>query len=133
MFNAADLYISPYLAEGFNLTVLESLCAGLPVLVPETGSTHEYINDIASNGGEKYIYKLKSQVGAYSNGMHQNIINAQDLTNLLKDNLDTLESMKEERYKLYATLQSFIQDNYSWDSVSSLLYDYFGTIVNNSK
>ena len=39
LFNAADLYISPYLAEGFNLTSLEALSAGLPVMISSTGST----------------------------------------------------------------------------------------------
>lgn len=40
LFNACDLYISPYLAEGFNLTVLEALSSGLNVLVPKLSLIH---------------------------------------------------------------------------------------------
>ena len=40
------LYISPYLAEGFGLTMLEALASGLRVLVPRTGSASDYIDPI---------------------------------------------------------------------------------------
>jgi glycosyltransferase involved in cell wall biosynthesis len=74
LFNAADLYLSPYLAEGFNLTCLESLSANLPVMVPRTGSTKEYIEDIYNNGGESHIFYIKSKVINVGNGLQQNEI-----------------------------------------------------------
>jgi glycosyltransferase involved in cell wall biosynthesis len=42
---AADLYVSPYLAEGFNLPVLESAACGLPVICTRGGSTDDFVND----------------------------------------------------------------------------------------
>jgi len=129
-FNAADLYISPYLAEGFNLTVLEALSAGLPVLVPETGSTKEYINDIYANGGGKdFIFQVKSDV--VSNGdMKQNSISLNDLINLVVNNIPNLHRMKTERYMLYKPLSDYMATHYSWDRVSDLLMDYFNQITN---
>ncbi len=39
LYGAADAYVSPYRAEGFNLPVLEAIAAGLPVIVTEGGAT----------------------------------------------------------------------------------------------
>ena len=62
LYNAADLYISPYIAEGFNMCCLEALACGLNVLVPKTGSTKEYMEDIYNNGGQNNIYYVNSEV-----------------------------------------------------------------------
>lgn len=135
LFNAADLYISPYLAEGFNLTVLESLAAGLPVLVPETGSTQEYINDISNylesneNKTQGYIYKVKSSVIETTTGMKQNSLHVQDLVDVLLSIEGNLHSMKNERYNKYNVLKEIITKRYSWSVVADLLYSYFQDIL----
>jgi glycosyltransferase involved in cell wall biosynthesis len=122
LFNASDLYLSPYLAEGFNLTVLESLSAGLSVLVPETGSTKEYINDLYENGGETFINKVKSQVLVFENGMMQNNIRVDDL-------VDSIELLKlSGDVSDHERLAEYIEENYSWNKVSKMLYEYFREI-----
>lgn len=126
LFNASDLYISPYLAEGFGLTVLESVTSTLPVLVPVTGSTKEYINNIYSKFQEYIIY-LKSeviQIGEKS----QNSYEIQDLLNLLVNNQSHLQNMKLNR-KENKQLTEFIENNYSWNYVSKLLYNYLNDII----
>ena len=45
MYQAADLYISPYIAEGFNLPVLEAAACGLPVLCTRGGPTDDFVDD----------------------------------------------------------------------------------------
>lgn len=132
LFNAADLYISPYLAEGFNLTVLEAISSGLPVLVPETGSTKEYINDIESKFGD-YILKLKSDVFTDTSGKSQNKYDLNELYNLLITKESHINRMKNDRYINYDNLHEYIEDNYSWNSVSKLLYSYFKEILDNGK
>ena len=124
LYNAADLYISPYLAEGFNLTPLEALTAGLPVLVPETGSTREYMFDLYTHGGINYITYVKSKV-IDINGMRQNTIDINDLINTINEKESHLINMKVERNKEHKLLRSFIEENYSWDKIAELLYDYF--------
>ncbi len=42
LYQAADAYVSPYLAEGFNLPVLEAAACGLPVLCTRGGPTDEF-------------------------------------------------------------------------------------------
>lgn len=119
LYNAADVYISPYLAEGFNLVPLEALAAGLPVIVPETGSTMEYISDLYNNGGEKLINYVKSRVQEYQNGLKQNEIDVKDLIHTIK-NVTMCRS---------DILKGYIKEKYSWDTVSNLLMDYFSDIV----
>lgn len=135
LFNAADLYISPYLAEGFNLTVLESLAAGLPVLVPETGSTREYINDISNSGLDtsKYVIRLRSQVGQHPSGMMQNVIELSDLLYTLINNRGRIQDLKEQRYVNYYDLQRYIKAHYSWRRVAELLYGYLCHIADSYK
>jgi glycosyltransferase involved in cell wall biosynthesis len=42
LYQAADAYVSPYLAEGFNLPVLEAMVCGLPVLCTAGGPTDDF-------------------------------------------------------------------------------------------
>lgn len=42
IYQAADAYVSPYLAEGFNLPVLEAAACGLPVICTAGGPTDDF-------------------------------------------------------------------------------------------
>ena len=134
LFNAADLYLSPYLAEGFNLTCLESLSAGLPVMAPKTGSTKEYMNDIYNNGGQKYINYIESRVIDVGNNMKQNEITMESLLQAILGNEESIKQMQVSRNSdnlpEYENMKNYIRNNYSWSKVSELLYDYFKYIVN---
>lgn len=44
LFNASDAYVSPYLAEGFNLPVLEAAACGLPVICTAGGPTDDFVD-----------------------------------------------------------------------------------------
>lgn len=44
LYQAADAYVSPYLAEGFNLPVLEAAACGLPVICTQGGPTDDFIH-----------------------------------------------------------------------------------------
>lgn len=136
LFNAADLYLSPYLAEGFNLTSLEALSSGLPVVIPRTGSTREYVNDIYSNGGDKHIYYLDSEV-IDTNGMKQNVISMDVFVKTVLERESSVRDLQRLRdtgallnYPKYVQLRKYIEREYSWDRVSDLLYDYFLYIKN---
>lgn len=124
LYNAADLYVSPYIAEGFNLTTLEALASGLPILVPSTGSTKEYINDIYQHGGHNFIYYVPSTV-IQQDWMSLNKIHTNDIIN----------SILHHDFKLSRTLdnflpmQSYISKHYSWLSVCNQLVSYFKDIT----
>ena len=44
LYQIADAYVSPYLAEGFNLPVLEAAACGLPVICTRGGPTDDFTN-----------------------------------------------------------------------------------------
>lgn len=127
LYNAADLYVSPYIAEGFNLCCLESLACGLNVLVPETGSTEKYISDIYSNGGKDYIYYVKS-----------NIINITEDSNMKINNIDGNHLLQQiinfeneiNKNKDNTLMFEYISKEYSWNKISHELYNYFIKLIN---
>jgi glycosyltransferase involved in cell wall biosynthesis len=45
LYSAADCYVSPYRAEGFNLPVLEAIACGTPVIVTRGGATDDFCDD----------------------------------------------------------------------------------------
>jgi glycosyltransferase involved in cell wall biosynthesis len=42
LYGSVDCYVSPYKAEGFNLTPLEAAACGVPIVVTRGGSTDDY-------------------------------------------------------------------------------------------
>lgn len=45
LYQAADVYVSPYRAEGFNIPVLEAAACGLPTICTAGGPTDEFVTD----------------------------------------------------------------------------------------
>jgi glycosyltransferase involved in cell wall biosynthesis len=45
LYQAADAYVSPYRAEGFNMPVLEAAACGLPVICTRGGATDDFVTD----------------------------------------------------------------------------------------
>ena len=127
LFNSADLYISPYLAEGFGLTMLEALASGLRVLVPRTGSASDYIDPIYKNGGEPYIYYVDSVVIQDGAGLYKNQIDTTNIINILSKNIYNIKTTLDD--KTYLLLKKYIKNNYSWYKVSTDLYNYFRDII----
>ncbi|MGB3401902.1 MAG: glycosyltransferase [Microcoleaceae cyanobacterium] len=55
LYQAADCYVSPYSAEGFNLPVLEAVACGLPVICTEGGPTDDFIQS-------EFAWKIESKL-----------------------------------------------------------------------
>lgn len=117
IYNMCDLCVSPYLCEGFNLTPLEALATGTCVVVPRTGSTKEYIEDIYANGGSAYIHYVDSKIVDVELGK-VNEIKVDDLTNVV------LSFQKGERNRNPEQMVEHIAREYSWFKVADLLYEY---------
>lgn len=126
IYNASDLYISPYLAEGFGLVPLESLSSGLHVMVPKTGSTKGYMDDIYSNGGQDCIHYIDSNIGTLPNGFMQNIIRVDSIVSALINFKMVYPNLKSDRTA--QNMRDFIVKEYSWNKVSHLLFDYLSSI-----
>ncbi len=124
LYNACDLYVSPYIAEGFNLTPLEALACGCNVAISSTGSTEDYINDIYNNGGSEFIYKIESKIISDSDKSF-NEIDPNNLIQLVHKFL-----LKEHINLDQKEMISYIQKEYSWDRVAELKVKYFRDILN---
>ncbi len=120
LFNAADMYISPYLAEGFGLTMLEALASGLHVIVPKTGASKEYMENIYENGGSDFIHYVDSAIIKEN----EKFVNSIDINNLI----DTITNATL-KYDNYDKMISYIDKKYSWNAVSNELFDYFVDII----
>ena len=118
MYNIVDLYVSPYLAEGFNLSPLEALTAGTRVLVPLTGSTEEYMKDIYNNGGSGFITYVKSIVITNQSGQSLNQIEVDDLISSI---LGVDIGPKPDPTHMI----EYISKEYSWTKAVESLYEYF--------
>ncbi|NDC95841.1 glycosyltransferase [bacterium] len=129
LYNAADVYVSPYIAEGFNLTTLEAIASGLPVIVPQTGSTKEYIQDIIENGGGDLVRYVNSVVVEADNGFRQNVIKLDDLVRTILENTDHFTFVKKNRESIVNKVRDYLENNYSWKAVADQLYRYFTEIV----
>ena len=60
LYQAADVYVSPYRAEGFNLPVLEAAACGVPIICTRGGATDDFVTNRFTRGIESR--KLSSQL-----------------------------------------------------------------------
>ena len=113
LYSITDCYVSPYLAEGFNLTPLEAAACGTQVLVTKGGCTDDYYNScigyqIESN--EKKIndsYLLEPKIDSLVSILEEKIIN------------------KSDNYKIERS--NYVNKNFSWDKVVSKLKEEFSS------
>jgi glycosyltransferase involved in cell wall biosynthesis len=121
IFNACDVYVSPYIAEGFGLTMLEALSSGLHTIVPKTGSTSDYIPGMIDNGGDSFISYLQSSI-IVQDSKSFNDIRVNDLLNTLLQNESRFKQFNNTEY---TRMTKYIEQNLSWNHVSDLLYKLF--------
>ena len=55
LYHASDCYLSPYLAEGFNMPALEAAACGLPLICTAGGPTDDFVTDA-------FAHRIRSQV-----------------------------------------------------------------------
>lgn len=131
LYCAVDLYVSPYLAEGFNLMVLEAIACETRVLVSKGGSTDDFTLDILKNvkGSEDYIFLFETSVKTNSSTGDKSL--EIDVNKILKRLSDIqFSKLSELNYSKY--LKSYITRNLSWEAIAKQFYEYLNDIVNGS-
>jgi glycosyltransferase involved in cell wall biosynthesis len=63
LYQAADAYVSPYRAEGFNMPVLEAAACGIPIICTRGGATDDFVTDAFARRieSEKLSSRYKDQ------------------------------------------------------------------------
>ena len=109
LYNISDCYISPYRAEGFNITPLEAAASGTPIIVTRGGSTDDYFN-------AKLGLQIESQ-----------LIKENNLASL-KPNIESLvECILKviNNPKVYGGKEgsNYVKNNFTWYKVVKKLYN----------
>ena len=113
LYGCADCYISPYRAEGFNLTPLEAAASGVPIIVTEGGATDDYChNSFAMKIRGKQITKANE---TYIEPNLDSLI--EQMTILIEDRNDEIDQVNAVE---------FIKKNFTWSICTRKLVDSFG-------
>ena len=101
---AADYYVAPSYSEGFSMSVLEGMAAGLPCIITTGCNFPE---------------------AAKANAAHVVPIDATAITNALLDYLDN----PEKASAMGKRARQFISQNYTWDQIAKNLYKVYQKIL----
>ncbi|MTJ07912.1 glycosyltransferase [Anabaena sp. UHCC 0204] len=103
---AANIYVAPSYSEGFSMSVLEGMAAGLPCVITT---------------GCNFPEAAEAQVASVVDINTDSIANA--LIQLLKDD--------QEAKKMGDRARQFILENYTWDRVATKMVSVYQDIINN--
>lgn len=126
LFNAIDLYVSPYLAEGFNLVPLEVIASGSRVLLPRTGCTVDY-TDIIDSVNDTTILYVDSEVSLFDSESMINNIQTSSIVSTIISNEDVLRQRVPENE--YSRTRHVLETFLDWGTITDKLYDYFVQIT----
>lgn len=112
----SNCYISPYLAEGFNLTPLEAAACGTEIIVTKGGSTDDYFNKCMGEQIESDEKKIKNYFQ-------------------LNPSLDSLIAILEKKIitqdKSANIRRDYIHKNFSWEIIAKKLKHEFKIKIEN--
>ena len=110
IYSITDCYVSPYMAEGFNLTPLEAAGCGTQIAVTKGGSTDDYFNKCMG-------YQIESDEKLINN---DSILNPKldSLIEILNRIINKTDESKLQRCK-------YVHENFSWSNISKKLKKEF--------
>ncbi len=115
LYQAADAYVSPYLAEGFNMPVLEAIACGLPVICTAGGPTDDFTRS-------EFAWRIESTLEVMTIDREPRYIfnpNLDNLIYLMERAIGEPEFLTSSRQ----TGPKFVADRYTWEEVVHRLLD----------
>jgi glycosyltransferase involved in cell wall biosynthesis/SAM-dependent methyltransferase len=109
LYQAADAYVSPYLAEGFNLPVLEAIACGLPVICTAGGPTDDFTRS-------EFAWRIDSHKETMNINGEDRWIFRPDLDHLIELMQQTI-AQSELRAIARQAGSSFVREHYTWQQV----------------
>ena len=110
IYSITDCYVSPYMAEGFNMTPLEAAACGTQIVVTKGGSTDDYFEECM--GYQIESFEKKAGNDTLLNPKLDSLIDI--LTNIINKS----DEMKLKR-------SNFVRKNFSWENVTNQLKKEF--------
>jgi glycosyltransferase involved in cell wall biosynthesis len=119
LYRAADVYVSPYRAEGFNLPVLEAAASGVPVICTAGGATDDFVTDA-------FARKIESQkISTWLNA--EEIFGLEPSEEHLRELMIAVAQDGSWRQRAADAAALHVQSKYTWDhAVDALLHSLFG-------
>jgi len=114
LYQAADTYVSPYRAEGFNMPVLEAAACGLPVICTSGGATDDFVTDGFARRIESREISVRIKGGLEATRLEPNV-----------DHLIALMTAAVEdhswRCQAAEAGPEHVRSSYTWDRVTDQL------------
>ncbi|NER36759.1 MAG: glycosyltransferase family 4 protein [Oscillatoria sp. SIO1A7] len=117
LYQAVDAYVSPYLAEGFNMPVLEAAACGLPVICTKGGPTDDFTH-------RDFALPIESQLQPLAIAGETVFILVPDLEHLINRMEQAIERSNFRQQARHAG-PSFVAANFTWKQVVNQLIDSF--------
>ena len=118
LYQAADCYVSPYLAEGFNMPVLEAAACGLPIICTKGGPTDDFV-------AESFALRIKSKLEERrENDRVNRVLLIPDGGHLIT----LMERVIEDsawRAKACISGPAFVRQKFTWEYVTGQLLNTF--------
>ena len=121
LYNAADCYVCPYFAEGFNMPALEAQACGSLIIMPKGGPTDDFIS------GDCAIV-LPTQEIVDPSGRHKLVTTPADIENAMSLVMDG-EMGAQMLHTAYAVGPAHVKRNFTWDKVAQKMVKYFKSLV----
>lgn len=117
IYSITDCYVSPYLAEGFNLTPLEAAACGTQIVVTKGGSTDDYFDPCLGHQIESTEKKIKTNFS------------------ICEPKLDSLVHILENKIinkpdKFKNNRSEYVKKNFSWEKTVKKLKKEFENKIN---
>jgi glycosyltransferase involved in cell wall biosynthesis len=116
LIGAADCYVAPYRAEGFNMPVLEAMACGVPVICTAGGPTDEFSDP-------EFAARIRSRlVSLPLTGDEAGDALAPDADHLVELMRDAARH-RDGAQAQGARAAAYVRDRFSWDAVTNLLLE----------
>ena len=114
LYGMADCYVSPYRAEGFNLTPLEAAACGVPIIVTKGGATDDYFHKSFGSQIEGDLINYTNK--AYIEPSLESLIT--ELSYIIEGGLTSINK---------SVAIAYIEQKFTWTAVTSLLANEFNS------
>lgn len=118
LYNVADAYVSPYIAEGFNMPVLEAQACGTPLIISGGGPTADFVHPDCA-------IVLPTEENA-AEGYHRLDTKWEDIHSAM---LRIVEDGPSISKTCKVVGPAHVQENYTWDIVAGKLVRYFTSLI----
>jgi glycosyltransferase involved in cell wall biosynthesis len=113
LYQVADVYVSPYRAEGFNLPVLEAAACGIPIVCTRGGPTDDFVTD-------EFARRIESRKSVITiDGRHASRLDP-SLEHLIALMTSAIEDSRWRRQAAVAGPRH-VRASYTWDCAVDML------------